>query len=244
MPLPDHLEKDIADFVEKASYEGFDKVSGRKFEERSKNTRDGYRAALRYLLTTLGKAGVPIAKMNRLETVLTDANIIEAVRWTAEHIEDVNSISNRTAAQYFGAIVTVAARNDVDVDDMFQTVRKSAFLAEGAAMSKEMCGSTLRISRRVVEGHMRQQTFDGWIARATSAVGMRMTAHKFRCVQASILLHIDWNNLLIAAHLVGNTPKTCATFYGWINEEDLMSKAQAARGRAKAEVEECVETYE
>jgi len=375
--LPDHLEQDIAKFVETASHEGVDRTSGRKHKERSENTQAGYRAALRHFLTTLGKAGIPVAQANDLRSVITDENSIAAVAWLIENQDEPESIGNSTAASYFGSIITVAARNGIDVKEMASTVKLSEYLAIGRAMAKEMCGSTLRICKRVVadpasrqlfftfhlffrrraeailqnvggnladlanedrrlyimfgvlaafcaiqtegaperkmsvlklrvrgldaniwmpnrlsplwkiklsaidnsktktkrpitdvldegsatlswyydnvrpllegstpssfmfpgletQGHIRQQTFDGWIARGTAEAGLRMTAHKFRCVQATLLLDEDWNNLVLAAHLLGNKPKTCQTYYAWINEEELMARSQEVRSKVKA----------
>ncbi len=94
-------------------------------------------------------------------------------------------------------------------------------------------------------GHLRQQTFDGWIARGTAEAGLRMTAHKFRCVQATLLLEEDWNNLVLAAHLLGNNPRTCETYYAWINEEALMARSQEVRSKVKERATPTAEvTYE
>lgn len=375
--LPDHLEQDISAFIEMASHAGIDKTSGRKLNERSDSTQAGYRAALRHFLTTLSKAGVPVARANDLRSVITDENIIAAVAWLIENQDEPDSISNRTAASYFGSIITVAARNGMDVKEMARTVKLSEYLAIGRAMSTEMCGSTLRICKRVIadpasrqlfftfhlffrrraeailqnvggdpanfaaedrrlyimfgvlaafsaiqtegaperkmsvlklrvrgldaniwmpnrlsslwkiklsaidnpktktkrpitdvleegsatltwyyenvrpllegntpssymfpgfksDAHIVQQTFDGWIARGTAEAGLRMSAHKFRCVQATLLLEKDWNNLVLAAHLLGNQPKTCQTYYAWINEEELMARSQEVRSNVKA----------
>ncbi len=70
------------------------------------------------------------------------------------------------------------------------------------------------------------KTFDGWFQRAASAAKLPMTFHQWRHGYASLLLHASWNNLHVAAQMLGNTPEVCARNYGWIDKKQMILKGQ------------------
>ncbi|APE43249.1 hypothetical protein BOO69_07330 [Sulfitobacter alexandrii] len=71
------------------------------------------------------------------------------------------------------------------------------------------------------------KTFDAWFQRAASAADLPMTFHQWRHGYASLLLSANWNNLPLAAEMLGNTPGVCAKNYAWIDKERLILKGQA-----------------
>tara|TARA_B100002049_G_scaffold152691_1_gene113812 strand:- start:7166 stop:9082 length:1917 start_codon:yes stop_codon:yes gene_type:complete len=71
------------------------------------------------------------------------------------------------------------------------------------------------------------KTFDGWFQRGASAAKLPMTFHQWRHGYASLLLKADWNNLHLAAQMLGNTPAVCARNYGWLDTEQMILESQA-----------------
>lgn len=67
--------------------------------------------------------------------------------------------------------------------------------------------------------HMSAQRFDDYILEASTACGLTMTAHRFRAGQATRLLDSSWENLPIAAELLGNSVSVCERFYAFIDKQ-------------------------
>lgn len=89
---------------------------------------------------------------------------------------------------------------------------------------------------RQADDHLCTQVFDTYMLEVSDAIGLPMTAHKFRCGQASRLLASSWANLPIAAELLGNTPAVCARHYAWINQEKLRRDTYAVLDAREKEV--------
>lgn len=68
--------------------------------------------------------------------------------------------------------------------------------------------------------------FDIAFQRAASEVGIPMTFHKWRHGYASLLLKEDWNNLPVAADMLGNTIEICARSYAFIDKQALYRAGQ------------------
>lgn len=75
------------------------------------------------------------------------------------------------------------------------------------------------------------RTFDTWFQKATAETPLPMTFHRWRHGYATILLAEDWNNLQLAADMLGNTVGVCAKHYGWIDKQKTYSMAQNAMAR-------------
>lgn len=69
------------------------------------------------------------------------------------------------------------------------------------------------------DDRLSDQRFDTYMLDASTACGLAMTAHRFRAGQATRLLDISWENLPIAAELLGNTPAVCGRFYAFIDKQ-------------------------
>jgi hypothetical protein len=72
----------------------------------------------------------------------------------------------------------------------------------------------------------RETAFDTWFQRAASETKLPMTFHRWRHGYATLLLAEYWNNLPVAADMLGNTPTVCAKSYAWIKKEDLYPAGQ------------------
>lgn len=85
--------------------------------------------------------------------------------------------------------------------------------------------------------HLGKGTFDPWFQRAATDAGLPMTFHRWRHGYATLLLDQDFNNLQVAADMLGNTPLVCARNYAWINKAKLYQQGQdvlIARSRKRA----------
>lgn len=71
-----------------------------------------------------------------------------------------------------------------------------------------------------------KRTFDCWFQRASAEAGLPMTFHMWRHGMASIILSLGFENLQIAADMLGNTPAVCAKNYAWIDQEKLFRTGQ------------------
>jgi len=71
-----------------------------------------------------------------------------------------------------------------------------------------------------------KSTFDAWFQRAASEANIPMTFHRWRHGYATLLLAEDWNNLQLAADMLGNTLSVCAASYAWINKPEIISAGQ------------------
>lgn len=69
-------------------------------------------------------------------------------------------------------------------------------------------------------------TFDAWFQRAASEADIPMTFHRWRHGYATLLLAIDWNNLQLAADMLGNTLSVCSKSYAWIKKEKIYAAGQ------------------
>jgi len=69
-------------------------------------------------------------------------------------------------------------------------------------------------------------TFDIWFQRASGECGLHMNFHKWRHGYATILLHVSWANLKVAADMLGNTMAVCEKNYTWINKKKLHRDGQ------------------
>lgn len=70
------------------------------------------------------------------------------------------------------------------------------------------------------------ETFDTWFQCAASRAKLPMTFHQWRHGYATLLLQANWNNLSLAARMLGNTPKVCAANYAWIDQEKMFEEGQ------------------
>jgi len=79
-------------------------------------------------------------------------------------------------------------------------------------------------------------TFDKWFQRAAASAGLPMTFHRWRHGYATLLLDTNWNNLQVAADMLGNTPAVCARSYAWLDKSKLIKagqEEQIKRARAR-----------
>ena len=70
------------------------------------------------------------------------------------------------------------------------------------------------------------ESFDQWFQRAAAEAGLPMTFHLWRHGYATLLLDEDWNNLQVAADMLGNTLAVCARSYAWIDKKKLYAAGQ------------------
>lgn len=71
-----------------------------------------------------------------------------------------------------------------------------------------------------------KRVFDRWFQRAATTAGLPMTFHNFRHGYATILLSENWNNLTIAADMLGNTPEVCRRNYAFIDKQEVYRTGQ------------------
>ena len=69
-------------------------------------------------------------------------------------------------------------------------------------------------------------TFDLWFQRAASDASLPMTFHRWRHGYATLLLDESWDNLQVAADMLGNTVQVCARSYAWIDSQKLYAAGQ------------------
>lgn len=84
-----------------------------------------------------------------------------------------------------------------------------------------------------------KDTFDPWFQRAAAEAGLPMTFHQWRHGYATLLLDESWDNLQIAADMLGNTLTVCDRSYAWIDKKKLYAAGQnkmiaRARGGVRA----------
>jgi hypothetical protein len=70
------------------------------------------------------------------------------------------------------------------------------------------------------------RTFDTWFQKATAATPLPMTFHRWRHGYATILLAEDWNNLRLAADMLGNTVAVCDKNYAWLDKQKTYGAGQ------------------
>ncbi|WP_156477508.1 site-specific integrase [Falsihalocynthiibacter arcticus] len=68
--------------------------------------------------------------------------------------------------------------------------------------------------------------FDTWFQSAASSAGLPMSFHRWRHGYATLLLASDWNNLQLAADMLGNTVPVCAQKYAWLDKPKLIKAGQ------------------
>lgn len=71
-----------------------------------------------------------------------------------------------------------------------------------------------------------KSTFDAWFQRAASEAEFPMTFHRWRHGYATLLLAQSWDNLKVAADMLGNTPEVCSRSYVWINKQKVYFTGQ------------------
>lgn len=361
--VPDHLERQIAEWIDGASHEGIDEITGKPVKPRAVATRNRYRASLRHYVTTLSQTGYGVAGTNDLSSLFTGRAMASYLAAVSANRDKPGALSAVSATSYVMDIITVASRNGADVRDASRISDRDEMLQYGRAQRAEMTESTREFCQRLLaapererifatqyliyreraeailkecggdatrlsymrrsellrfglmagfsaltlrgapdrkssilqmklygpephvippdrfnkewrfwlpteltkmrkerplmpvtgkgsevlgwyiatirplfdngrnlpwlfpasqaDKHLCAQVFDRYMLEASDAIGLPMTAHKFRSGQASRLLASSWSNLPIAAELLGNTPAVCARHYAWINQEKL-----------------------
>lgn len=361
--VPEYLEAQVAAWIAQASNKGIDENSGEPIEPRNISTTNRYRASFRHYLTTLGKAGYPVAAVNDLSSLVTGKAMFAYLSAAEASVGAVDAIKPGSVQRYVTDIITVASRNGADVSDAARVSRGNEMLKRARVKGQEMgsatrefcmrlladkrrekifanlhvlcrekaeailaeCGGNpaelkgrkratflafgtiagfaaialrgspdrkgailqlkllgtephllapdrnfkewrfwipaentktkkerplmpitgngsevieryIKVVRPLLDGgrnlpwlfpapeaadRMSGQRFDTYMLEASTACGLTMTAHRFRAGQATRLLDNSWQNLPIAAELLGNTPAVCGRFYAFINKQKL-----------------------
>lgn len=361
--VPEFLDKQIQVWIEAASHDGIDEITGRPVKPRSVATRNCYRAAFRHYLTTLSQNGHAIAETNDLASLFSGRAMADYLASVAANHDKPGALTPVSATHYVMDLLTVASRNGVDVTDASRISIRDEMLEHGRAKRTEMSESTRQFCQRLLadpererifssqyllyreraeeilkecdgdpsrlswirrtdllrfglmagfsaltlrgapdrkgsilqmklysqephvlppdrhnkewrfwlpasitkmrkerplmpitgkgsdvfgwyvskirplidagrnlpwlfparqaDEHLSTQVFDTYMLEVSNAIGLPMTAHKFRSGQATRLLASSWTNLPIAAELLGNTPGVCSRHYAWINQEKL-----------------------
>lgn len=376
--VPGHLDHQIHEWIEVASHDGIDEITGKPVNPRSVATRNRYRAAFRHYLTTLSHCDHAVAAANDLSSFFTGQAMADYLAATAAKRDQAGALTPVSVTHYVSDLLTVASRNGVDVEDAGRISERDEMIRYGRAKRAEMSEGTREFCQRLLadpsrertfasqyliyrdraeeilrecngnpqdltdmrrtdllrfglmagfsalalrgspdrkgsllqmklfgqapnvlppdrhnkewrfwlpaditkmrkerplmpitgkgsdvfgwyvstirplldsgrnlpwlfparqaNAHLSSQVFDTYILEASEAIGLPMTAHKFRSGQATRLLASSWTNLPIAAELLGNTPSVCARHYAWINKEKLRRDTYAVLDAREKEI--------
>lgn len=361
--VPEFLDKQIQEWIEVASNDGIDEITGKPVKPRAVATCNRYRAAFRHYLTTLSQKGHAIGEANDLSSLFSGRAMADYLAAVAANRDEPGSLTPVSATHYVMDLLTVASRNEVDVVGASRISIRDEMLEHGRAKRAEMSESTRQFCQRLLadperertfatqyllyrdraeeilkecdgdvrrlsgirrtdllrfglmagfsaltlrgapdrkgsilqmklhsqephvlppdrfnkewrfwlpasitktrkerplmpitskgsdvfgwyvskirplidngrnlpwlfparqaNDHLSTQVFDNYMLEVSDAIGLPMTAHKFRSGQATRLLASSWTNLPIAAELLGNTPAVCSRHYAWINQVQL-----------------------
>ncbi len=175
LEIPSHIDDLLISWADKATAVGKtgsrkDLVTGKDRKGNSKSTRDGYLAALRHHVRTLPNCPVdpdldylrPIKSLdavNDVHGIFAVDHLAASLRRTAavEHLP--GTIIKRTAYSYYWDVVTVLARNEIDVSAMTTTFKSSVFLEEGKELSQGMTQATEDWCRALLHTPDRKRRF-------------------------------------------------------------------------------------
>lgn len=157
--VPDHIAKEIEEWVENATKKEFDPVE-QEFTDIASEGGIGVKiASLREFVSTLAGSGeVEFAPETGLADLLTTDNTNIVIRSWTRNTDGKGKISARTAHDYMKSIYVAMARNGVCPAAMKAHVAANGFLKSGAQKAKGMSSKTHKFCEGLLAS--RKQTMD------------------------------------------------------------------------------------